>query len=88
MAFSSVPFSAISAMLSTEGKESCLLEFRLLSSDVETVLGELHVLQCLDWYFQMTRLSSRLYLFFAIYMVQNRLRTTVDQKMDEHPHIS
>jgi hypothetical protein len=55
MVFSSVLFSAISAMSSTvEGKGSCLLGFRSLSSDVETVLGELHVLQCLTWYFQMT----------------------------------
>jgi hypothetical protein len=46
-------------MSSTEGKESCLLRFRSLSSDVETVLvGELHVLQCLTWYFQMTRQNT------------------------------
>jgi hypothetical protein len=58
MAFSSVSFSAISAMLSTEGKGSCLLEFRSVSSVEETVLGELHVLQCLTWYFQMTRQNT------------------------------
>jgi hypothetical protein len=58
MAFSSVSFSAISAMSSTEGKGSCLLGFRSLSSDVENVLGELHVLQCLPWYFQMTRQNT------------------------------
>jgi hypothetical protein len=45
-------------MPSTEGKGLCLLGFRSLSSDVETVLGELHVLQCLTWYFQMTRQNS------------------------------
>jgi hypothetical protein len=46
MAFSSVSFSAILAMLSTEGKGSCLLEFRSLSYAVETVPGEFHVLRC------------------------------------------
>jgi hypothetical protein len=45
-------------MSSTEGKRSCLLEFRSLSSVVETVLGELQVLQCLTWYFQMTRQNT------------------------------
>jgi hypothetical protein len=58
MAFSSVSFAAILAMLLTEGKWLCLLGFRSLSSDVETVLGELHVLQCLTWYFQMTRQNT------------------------------
>jgi hypothetical protein len=58
MAFSSVSFSAISAMLSTEGKGLCLLESHSLSSDEEIVLGELHVLQCLTWYFQMTRQNT------------------------------
>jgi hypothetical protein len=58
MAFSSVLFSAISALSSTYGKGSCLLGFRSLSSDVETVLGELHVLQCLTYYFQMTRQNT------------------------------
>jgi hypothetical protein len=42
-------------MSSTEGKGSCLMGFRSLCSVVETVLGEFHVLQCLTWYFQMTR---------------------------------
>jgi hypothetical protein len=51
-------FSAISAMSSTEGKGSCPLEFHSLSSVVETVLGELHVLQCLTWHFQMTRQNT------------------------------
>jgi hypothetical protein len=55
MAFFSVSFSAILAMSSTEGKGSCLQEFRPPSSAVETVPGELHVLQCLSGYFQMTR---------------------------------
>ena len=58
MAFSSVSFLAISAMSSTEGKGSYLLGFGSLSSDVETVLGELHVLQCLSGYFQMTRQNT------------------------------
>jgi hypothetical protein len=43
MAFSSVSFSAISAMLSTEGKGSYLLGLRSLSSDVETVQGEFYM---------------------------------------------
>jgi hypothetical protein len=58
VAFSSVSFSAISAISSKEGKGSCLLGFHSLSSDVETVLGELHVLQCLTCYFQMTRQNT------------------------------
>jgi hypothetical protein len=45
-------------MLSTEGKGSCLPEFRSPSSDVETVPGELHVLQYLFGYFQMTRQNT------------------------------
>jgi hypothetical protein len=47
MALSSVLFSGIRAMLSTEGNVLCLLEFRSLSSPVETVEtvpGEFHVL--------------------------------------------
>jgi hypothetical protein len=58
MAFSSVSFSAISVMSSTEGKGSCLREFRSPSSAVETVPGELHGLQCLSGYFQMTRQNT------------------------------
>jgi hypothetical protein len=50
MAFSFVSFSAISAMSSTEGEGLC--------SVVETVLGELHVLEFLTWYFQMTRQNT------------------------------
>jgi hypothetical protein len=58
MAFSSVSFSANLAMSSTEGKGPCLQEFGSPSSTVETVPGELHVLQCLSGYFQMTRQNT------------------------------
>jgi hypothetical protein len=40
----SVWFSAILVMLSMKGKGLCLLEFHSLSSAVETVPGEYHVL--------------------------------------------
>jgi hypothetical protein len=42
----------------TEGKRLCLLEFRSLSDNIETVLGELHVLQCLTWYSRVTRQNT------------------------------
>jgi hypothetical protein len=41
-----------------QGVVSCLLGFDSLSSDVETLLSELHVLQCLTRYFQMTRQNT------------------------------